>query len=491
MSSTRGDLRQRCIARQVGHRQVGRQAVAQVDGDAVAGIGAHHQRLGRLAAGAQGGDIGGVHVHQRARVADAGTPVVDQRAAGQQVARGPDLEVVGARGRADRAAVEAQRRGGGVEQPAQQAAEQVAGALHQAGGQRLDQAGGQRAGQAVERVGIGVGAQDAPGAVPQRVGAAVVEQVVDLPGAAGDLGEQAEVHLHVLGDAQLLRGHVGRVGVGDLALPALAVQREDVLHLLRAVDQLELHPLALEGAQHRRVRVAVQTRAEQVGRVGARIGVQAGLVAVARQAQRQRLVLVVDEVGVVVAGRDRLGPGRRIDRAAVGGVEQREVGAGEQELAEVRVRGRILRTLDQRLGADTAGQRLAAAGVEPLRALGLDHQRVVEAVLLDRRRAEVVVREHRAQGAIAAVLVEQFVGPPALHAGLVADGRRLGQHGRRRRLRPFGAQRRFERRGVLGGRRELAIGQQAGRGDGQDGQGGVDADSHVVIRARGRVMGCP
>ena len=423
----RDDVGHRRVARQIRHRLVGGQAVGQVDGDAVARIGAQHQWLRRLGAGTQRGDVAHRHVHQRGRVGQAGAPVVDQGTAGQQVTRGPGLDVVRAGRGTNRATVEAQGGGHAAQHAADQSAQQAVGAAQQAGGgvdevggQGLEQAAGDGAGELIDHVRAGVGTQDAPGAVPQRVGRAVVEEVVHLLGTASNLGEQADVHLEVLGDAKLLRADVRRRRIGHLTLPLLAVQREDLLHFLGAVDQAHLHALALVGAQHRGERVAVHGGAEDVGRVATGVRVQVGHLAITRQAQRQGLVLVVDEEGVVVLGRDHLGLGRRVHRHAVGLVEQAEVGAGEHELAEVRVGGLVLRVLDLRDRADTATQRLATL-VQPGRALGLDHQRVVEAVLLDRRRAEVVVREHGAQRVVDAVLVIELIGPPALDAGLEAD----------------------------------------------------------------------
>ena len=83
------------------------------------------------------------------------------------------------------------------------------------------------------------------------------------------------------------------------------VDREDVLLLLRALNQTHLHLVALVGLQERRERVAVNVRVEDVRHVTRRVCLlhkaAAGLLAYAK---RYRFVAIVDELRAGIASRD-------------------------------------------------------------------------------------------------------------------------------------------------------------------------------------------
>ena len=86
-----------------------------------------------------------------------------------------------------------------------------------------------------------------------------------------------------------------------------------------------------------------------------------------------------------------------------------------------------------------AAQRVPVEGVavdiEPDRIGRLNHQRRVQAVLLVRTGAEMVMREHRAQGVVLAVFgVEDRVGIPALHGALRAAERTVSRQYFQRQL---------------------------------------------------------
>ena len=174
-----------------------------------------------------------------------------------------------------------------------------------------------------------VGTQDAPHAVPQVVGGErAVHEVGHVLVGAVDVAHRRDrrhLELEVLGDAERLRVVPARVLRRRLVQPLAPVQAEDVLLFLRALDQTNLNVVALVGFEERRERVAVQRRArvvnrpEDVGHVAARareLLVGAGVA----DAERDRLVAVVDEARAGVVSRDGLGlrDGRRFEDDAAG-----------------------------------------------------------------------------------------------------------------------------------------------------------------------------